>query len=273
MPVVLYERYSLTQKNALYSNKGDDIILMEKGSAYELGKSRPSTKTFKVLAYINNSDNLLTLPNDLNIRYSNIVDTNQELIKRYPLLSGGEDITISTAIEANKMYTYAFYLLKEGIGTGSINLEVNGVDYVVIYNNDGTVSVGGAVNTHTDEYNTSEDFSFYISNYPIIYNEWMYSYIRITFKSGATVSSISFKERDSIFEFSKLVLKEGLIQPQAVKVYKDQSATLTSVPGPSYLAHWGQFMLTDAFTLNTVNQVVIKRLYIPDTNYEINGIL
>ena len=237
-PIVLYEEYNLVSKNVTYSNKGSEITLMKKGVAYKSGEINPSTKTYKVLAYSNTSNNLLKLPAGLNVRYSNIADNaDQAFIKRYPLLSNGEDITISTTIEPNKMYTYAFYLLKKETGVGSINLRINEKDYHITYNNDETVSVDGAMYKHTEEYNTSEESSFYISDHPIIYNGWMYSYVRITFKSGSAESSISFKGRNSEFEFSRLVLKEGLIQPQAVKVYKDQSALLTNVGGPEYSQH------------------------------------
>lgn len=274
IPIVLYEKYNLLNKFVTYSNKGSEITLMKKGVAYNSGEINPSTKTYKVLAYSNTSNNLLKLPAGLNVRYSNIADNaDKAFIKRYPLLSNGEDIIISSTVESNKMYTYAFYLLKKETGVGSINLRINEKDYPIIYNNDETVSVNGAMYKHTGAYNTSEDSSFYISEHPIIHNGWMYSYVRITFKSNSTVSSISFKGRDSEFEFSRLVLKEGLIQPQAVKVYKDQSVLLTSNPGPGYLQHWGDFMLTGNFTQDTINQVIINRLYIPDTNYEINGIL
>ena len=239
-------------------NKGKDITLMKKATANFEGIVKPTTYDFKE-AVLNDSDNLITPPSGLLERQSNIVFEGKAQ-RRY-LLDNTNIIPIPTLIAGNT-YTLAFYIIAEGIST--INITILGNSYTINYALDEGILKSTVVGSpYKQTHNHEVVDGLYVHNIPILHNYKYYSYVKYTFtytNPGNLILSIS----ENTFEIAELTLKKGTIIPQAVQAYQD-------------ILHgkMDDIFKTNLYNLSEdeIDNNVLGKLYIPNTNYEIRGVL
>ena len=257
--------FVLTQQYVEAYNKGKEITLMKKATGNFEGILKPTTYDFKE-AVLNTSDNLIEPLSELTVRQSNIVSGGKAQ-RRYVLSNTSNTKPIS-GLTAGEKYTLAFYLItekttsiKEGV-TSSINVSILGKEYTINYKLDGGVLKTTVVGSspYTQNHNHYVVDGLYVNNIPIEHNNWYYSYVKYTFEyesSGNLVISTS-----NTFEIAELTLKKGIIIPQSVQVYKDMLHGKIAPELKSYMYE---------LTANEVDNNVLGKLYIPNTNYEIRG--
>ena len=245
-------------------NKGREIILMKKATANFEGIVKPTTYDFKE-AVLNDSANLITSPDGLTERQSNIVFEGRAQ-KRYVLSNKSNTKSIPTTLTVGDTYTLAFYIIAEGVST--INITILGKSYSINYALDSGIlkatvtSFNGGLYQQTHNHDVVN--GLYVNNTPIFHNGRYYSYVKYTFNYQTSENSNLILSTGNTFEIAELTLKRGIILPQAVQVYQDM-LYVKRVPG------WKNTMY--ALPAAEVDNNILGKLYIPNTNYEIRGVL
>ena len=243
-----------------FNNKGKEITLMKKATANFENLLKPTTYDFKE-SILNTSDNLIELePLNLPTRQSNIVSRGRAQV-RY-LLNNTNTTKVIPALTDGEKYTLAFYLITEG-GTSSINVTILGKEYTINYIPDGgalKATVEGSPYKQT--HNHDEVIGLYVNNIPILHNNRYYSYVKYTFEY--TASGNLFISTSNIFEIAELTLKKGIIIPQSVQVYQDMLHGEIDSSLKPYMYNLG---------VEDIDTNILGKLYIPNTNYEIRGVL
>lgn len=243
-----------------FNNKGKEVTLMKKATANFEGLVKPTTYDFKE-AVLNTSDNLITQLSGLPERQSNIVFEGRAQ-KRYVLNNTSNTKAIPTLTDGNK-YTLAFYLIAEGAST--INIEILGNSYAITYTDDGR-TLKAEVTTSTESpyqqtHNHDEVDGLYVNKIPIFHNDWYYSYVKYTFTYTAP-GNLVLTTSNNTFEIAELTLKSGIIIPQAVQTYQDILHGKIHTDLKTYMY---------SPSVPDIDNNVLGKLYIPNTNYEIRG--
>lgn len=241
-----------------FNNKGKEITLMKKATANFEGVFKPTTYDFKE-SILNTSNNLITSLS-LTIRQSNIVSGGRAQ-RRY-LLSNTSTTQAITNLTAGEKYTLAFYIITEGEAS-SINVTILDKEYKINYTSDGaTLKATVEGSPYKQTHNHDEVNGLYVNNIPIFHNDRYYSYVKYTFDyttPGNLVISTS-----NIFEIAELTLKKGIIIPQSVQVYQDMLHGKIDSSLKPYMYNFAEV---------DIDTNILGKLYIPNTNYEIRGVL
>ena len=247
--------FQLTKYDVSLNNKGREITLMKKATNNFDGVFKATTYDFKE-AILNNSENLIQ-PLNLTPRQSNIISGGRAQV-RY-VLNNGSTTKAIPALTAWQKYTLAFYLIAEG--PSSINVTILGNEYTINYTSDGATlqaTVDGSPYKQT--HNHGEVNGLYINKIPTLHNGRYYSYVKYTF-DYALPGNLVISTSDT-FEIAELTLKQGIIIPQAVQVYQDMLHGKIDESLKPYM-----------YKLPDIDDNVLGKLYIPNTNYEIRGVL